>query len=176
MVQLSHPYMTTDKTIALSRQTFVSNVMSVLFHMLSRFVIVFLPRSSKCLLISWLQLPSAVILEPKKISLSLFPLFPHLFPMMWWNQMPWSSFSEWWVLSQPFHSPLSLSSRGYLVPLLSAIRVVSSAYLRLVIYLLAILIPASASSSLAFHMICSAHMLNKQGDNYCILSPWRMDS
>ena len=77
-VQLSHPYMTTGKTIDLTRQTIVSQVMSLLFNMLSRLVIAFLPRS-KHLLISWLQSPSAVILEPKKISLSLFPLFPHLF-------------------------------------------------------------------------------------------------
>ena len=63
-VQLSHPYMTTGKTIALTRQTFVGKVMSLIFNMLSRFVITFLPRS-KCLLISWLQSPSAVILEPK---------------------------------------------------------------------------------------------------------------
>ena len=62
-VQLSHPYMTTGKTIALTRRTFVGKVMSLLFNMLSRFVITFLPRS-KCLLISWLQSPSAVILEP----------------------------------------------------------------------------------------------------------------
>ena len=66
IVQLSHPYMTTGKTVALTRQTFVGKVMSLLFNMLSRFVIGFLPRS-KCLLISWLQSPSAVILEPKKI-------------------------------------------------------------------------------------------------------------
>ena len=64
-VQLSHPYMTTGKTIALTRWTFVGQVMSLLFNMLSRLVITFLPRS-KHLLISWLQLPSAVILEPKK--------------------------------------------------------------------------------------------------------------
>ena len=63
MVQLSHPYMTIGKTIALSIQTFVSKVMSLLLNMLSRLVIAFLPRS-KCLLISWLQSPSAVILEP----------------------------------------------------------------------------------------------------------------
>ena len=62
-VQFSHPYMTTGKTIALTRQAFVGKVMSLLFNMLSRLVITFLPRS-KCLLISWLQSPSAVILEP----------------------------------------------------------------------------------------------------------------
>ena len=67
MVQLSHPYMTTRKTIALTLGTFVGKVMSLLFNTLSRLVIVFLPRS-KCLLISWLQSPSAVILEPKKIK------------------------------------------------------------------------------------------------------------
>ena len=65
MVQLSHPYMTTGKTIALTRWTFVGKVMSLLFNMLSRLVLTFLPRS-KCLLISWLPSPSAVILEPKK--------------------------------------------------------------------------------------------------------------
>ena len=79
-VQLSHPYMTTGKTIALARWAFVSKVMSLLFNMLARLVITFLPRS-KCLLISWLQSPSAVILEPKKYSQPLFPLSPHLFPM-----------------------------------------------------------------------------------------------
>ena len=67
IVQLSHPYMITGKTKPLARWTFVGKVMSVLFNMLSRFVIAFLPRS-KCLLTSWLQLPSAVILEPPKIK------------------------------------------------------------------------------------------------------------
>ena len=67
IVQLSHPYMTTGKTIALIRWTFVGKVMSLLFNMLSRLVIAFLPRS-RCLLISWLQSPSAVILEPPKIK------------------------------------------------------------------------------------------------------------
>ena len=66
-VQLSHPYMTTGKTIAFTRQTFVGKVISLLFNILSRSVMTFLPRS-KCLLISWLQSPSAVILEPQKIK------------------------------------------------------------------------------------------------------------
>ena len=79
VAQLSHPYTTTGETIALTRQNFADKVMS-LFFMLSRLVITFLPRS-KCLLISWLQSPSAVILEPQKINLSLFPLFTHLFAM-----------------------------------------------------------------------------------------------
>ena len=115
IVQLSHPYLTTGKTIALTRRTFVGKVMSLLLNMLYRLAITFHPRN-KHLLISWLQSPSAVILEPLKIkSLTLFPLFPHLFTMKWWDQMPWSSFSECWALSQLFHSPLSLSSRSSLV-------------------------------------------------------------
>ena len=85
IVQLSHPYMTTGKTIALSRWIFVGKVMSLLFNMLSKLVIAFLPRS-KFLLISWLQSLSAVILEPQN-SLSLFP---HQFAMKWWDCMPWS--------------------------------------------------------------------------------------
>ena len=75
MVQLSHLYMTNGKTIALSIQTFVGKVMSLLFNKLSRFVTAFLPRS-KCLLISWLSPLSAVILEPKKKNLSLLLLVP----------------------------------------------------------------------------------------------------
>ena len=80
-VQLSHPYMTSGKTVSLTRRNFVGKVMSLLFNMLSRLVTTFLPRS-KQLLISWLQSPSAVILEPKEIkSQPLFSLFPHLFAM-----------------------------------------------------------------------------------------------
>ena len=75
MVQLSHPYMTTGETIALTRWIFVGKVMSLLFNMLSKLVIAFLPRS-KCLLISWLQSPSAVILEPKKIVCHCFHCLP----------------------------------------------------------------------------------------------------
>ena len=81
MVHISHSYMTTGKTIALTRWTFVGKVMSLLFNMLSGFVTAFLPRT-KHLLISWLQSLSAVISEPKKIksvTVSLLPLFPHIF-------------------------------------------------------------------------------------------------
>ena len=74
MIQLSHPYMTTGKTIALTMWTFISKVMSLLFNMLSRLVIYFLPRS-KCLLISWLQLPSAGIMDSEKTGLKQFLLF-----------------------------------------------------------------------------------------------------
>ena len=84
--------------------------------------------------------------------------------------MPWSWFSECWVLSQLFHSPLSLSLRLFSSSLLSAISVESSAYLRLLIFLLAILILAYASSSPAFLMMYSVYKLNKQGDN---VQPWR---
>ena len=80
IVQLSHPYMTTGKTRALTRQTFVGKVMSLLFNMLSRLVITFLPRS-KHLLISWLQSPSAVILEPRKIKSATVSTVSHLFAM-----------------------------------------------------------------------------------------------
>ena len=89
IVQLSHPYMTTGKTIALTRRILVGKVMSLLFNMLSRLVITFLPRS-KCLFISWLQSPSAVILVTADFGLPLFLLFLHLFAMKWWARMPWS--------------------------------------------------------------------------------------
>ena len=78
IVQLTHPYMTTEKTIALTRWTFVGKVMSLLFTMPSRFVIAFLPRSKR-LLISWLQSPSVVILEPKKIkSVTVYIVLPSI--------------------------------------------------------------------------------------------------
>ena len=79
IVQLSHPYMTTGKTIALTRRTFVGKVMSLLFNMLSRLVITFLPRSKR-VLVSWLQSPSAVILEPPKIVCHCFHCFPIYLP------------------------------------------------------------------------------------------------
>ena len=79
MVQISHPYMTNGKSIALTRWTFVGKVMSLLFNILSKFVIAFLPRS-KHVLISWLQSPSAVILEPKKIkSVTVSIVSPSIF-------------------------------------------------------------------------------------------------
>ena len=82
IVQFSNPYMTTRKSIALTRRNFVGKVISLLFNMLSRLVIALRPRS-KHLLISWLQSPSVVILEPPKNKVSQFPLFPHLFAMKW---------------------------------------------------------------------------------------------
>ena len=111
IVQLSHPHMTTRKTIALTRRTFVGKVMSLLFNM-SRLVIAFLPRSKHLNFIAAVTICSD---SGAQDILSLFPLFPHLFPMKWWDPMPWSWFSECWALSQLFHPPLSLSSRGSLV-------------------------------------------------------------
>ena len=86
MVQLSHPYMTTGKTVALTRWTFVGKVMSLLFNMLSRFVIAILPRTKH------LNMAAVTICSdfgaPAKKGLLLFPLFPHLFAMKWWDRMP----------------------------------------------------------------------------------------
>ena len=86
MVQLSHPYMTAGKTIALTTWTFVSKAMSLLSNILFRFVIAFLP-SSKHLLISWLQPLTTVTGSPRKQNLSFFQFFPHVFAMKWWDQM-----------------------------------------------------------------------------------------
>ena len=143
--------------------------MSLLFNMLSRLVTAFLPRSKR-LLISWLQSPSAVILEPKKMkSVTVSILSPSICHEVM-GQIPWSYFSECWVLSQLFHSPLSLSLRGFFSSSsLSATRVGSSTYLSFLIFLLSILIPACASSSPSFRMMYFASKLNKQGDN---IRPW----
>ena len=116
MVQLSHPYMTTGKTIGLTIWTFVGKVMSLLFNMLSKLAIVFLPRR-KCLLISWLQSLPAVILKPRKIKSAMIFI---VLPSICHHGMGLLSLIfvfECWVLSQHFHSPLLLSSRGFLVPL-----------------------------------------------------------
>ena len=90
MVQLSHLYLTTGKTIALTIWTFVGKGMSLPLNTMSRFVIAFLPWR-KYILISWLQSLSTVIFEPKKIkSVTVSIFFPHLFAMKWWNWMTWS--------------------------------------------------------------------------------------
>ena len=162
MVQLSHLYMTTGKTRALTIQTFVSKMMS-------RLVTTFLPRSKR-LLTSWLQTPSAVILEPQKIKSDTVSTVP---PSISHEMMgPDAMIFAFWMLS--FKPTFSLSSytfnkRFFSSSSLSAIRVVSSACLRLLIFLPAILIPACASFSLAFCMMYSANKLNKQGDN---IQPW----
>ena len=115
-VRLSHPYMTIGKTIALTRRTLVGKVMSLLLNRLSRLVITFLPRS-KHLLISWLQSPSAVILEPPKIKSDTVSTVS---PSICHEVMgPDAMIFVFWMLSvkPTFHSPLSLTSRGFLVPL-----------------------------------------------------------
>ena len=143
--------------------------MSLLFSMLSRLVIAFLPKS-ECLLLSWWQSPSTVILEPKKIK----PVTVYIFSPSICQEMmgPDAKILVFWMLS--FKTAFSLSSLTFIKRLFSsslpcARKKVSSAYLRLLIFLPAILIPACASSSLAFLLMYSAYMLNKQGDN---IQPW----
>jgi len=169
MVQISYPYATTRKTIALIRWTFVGKVISLLFNMLPRLVITFLPRS-KGLLISWLQSPYAVIFEPRKIkSITVSIVSPSIcHEVMGLDAM----ILVFWMLSfKPgFWLSFTLIKRLFSFSLLSPIRVVSSAYLRLLIFLSAILIPACASSSPAFHMIYSPCKLNQQDDD---TQPWR---
>ena len=160
MVQLLHPCMTTGKTVALILCTFVGEVMSLLFNMLSMFVIAFLPRS-KCLLISWLQSPSAVILEKIK-SVIVFIVSPSI-----WHEVMGlnAQILVFWMLS--FKSAFSLSSFTFIKSLFSsspfsAIRVVLSAYLRLLTFLLAILISACASFSPAVQW-CTLIILKEMG-------------
>ena len=115
IVRLSHPYMTTGKTIALTRRTFVGKVRSLLFNMLSRLVITFLPRS-KCVLISLLQSPPAMILEPRKIRSDTVSIVS---PSVCHEVMGLDAliFGFWMLSFKPaFHSPLSLSSKNSLVP------------------------------------------------------------
>ena len=167
IVQLSHPYMTNGKTIALTRRTFVGKVMSLLFNMLSSLVINFLSRSP---LISWLQSSSTVILELQKIkSVTVSTVSASICHEV---MRPDAMTLVFWMLS--FKPTFSLSSFTFIKRLFSsslpsAISVVSSEYLRLLIFLLANLIPACASSSPAFLMMYSAYTLNKQGDN---IQPW----
>ena len=161
IVQLSHPYMTTGKTIALTRRTFVGKVMSLFFNMLSNF-------SSKEL-VSFNFMAAITICSdfgaPKNKVAHCFHCFPIYLPGSNGTRChdlflfkPTFSFSSFTFIKRLFSS----SS-------LSAIRMVSSAYLRLLILLPAILIPACASSSPVFLMMYTAYKLNKQGDN---IQPW----
>ena len=155
IVPISHPYMTTRNIIALTRWTFVGKVMSLLFNMLSRLVIAFFPRS-KCLLISWLQSPSAVILEPLKIKSATVCIVS---PSIWFEVM--GSDANIFIFSMLSFKPgyslsfFTLIRRLFGFSSLSATRVVSSAYLRLLIFLLAFLIPAWTLSNPAFLMMYS---------------------
>ena len=160
------------KTITLITQTFVGKVMSLLFNMLSRSVLPFLPRS-KCLLISWLQSPLSMILEPKKIKSvivsTFYPSICHemmgldalvlIFGML--NCKPEFSLSSFTLIKRLFSS----SS-------LSAIRVVSSAYWRLFIFLMEILIPACDSFNLAFPLIYYAYRFIQESDNIQPCTPF----
>ena len=156
--------MTIGKTIALIIQTFVGKVISLLFNTLSSFF----PRS-KCLLILWMQSPSAMILKPKKIKSVNVSIFP---PSTCHEEMgPDAMISVFLMFS--FQPAFSLSSftlikRLFSSSSLSAIRVVSSAYLRL-LFLLAILILASDSSSLAFCMMHPVQKLSKQVTVYSLM-------
>ena len=144
--------------------------MSLLFNMLSRFVIAFLPRN-KHLLTSWLQSPFAVILEPKKIKSVIASTFPPSICLEVTG--PAAMILVFWILSSKpvFHYPLShLIKRLFSSSSLSAIRVILSAYLRLLIFLPAVLIHTCDSSSPAFCMMYSVYILNKQSDN---IQPWR---
>ena len=162
------------KTIALTVQTFVGKVMSLLFDMLSRFVIAFLPRN-KHLLISWLQSSSAVIWEPEKIK--PVTAFAYSCPVRCEVIGQDAMILFFWILS--FKSSFSLSSftfikRVFSSSSLSSIRVVSSAYLRLLIYLRAVLIQVCDLTSSIFHMLFCVYKLNKLGDNIlprCTPSP-----
>ena len=155
IVQLSHPYMTTGKTIALTRWTFVGKVMSLLFNMLSRLVIAFLPRSKR-LLILWPQSPSAVILEPEKIkSVTVSTLSPSMC-----HQVFELDAMILVCLKLSFKPNFSLSSFTFIKRLFgsstSATRFMSSVYLRLLIFPSSILIPPCTLSRPAFYMIYSA--------------------
>ena len=157
MVQLSHLYMTTGKTIALTIQTSVSKEMSLLLNILSRFVIAFLLRSKR-LLNSWLQPLSAVILELKKIKSVIVPTSS---PSICHEVMGLDAMIFIFLMLS-FQPTFSLSSFTFVRRLfssssLSAIRVVSSAYLRLLIFLPAILIPAGDSPAQHFTW-CTLHI------------------
>ena len=166
--------MTTGKSIALTRRTFVSKVMSLLCNMLSTLVIPFLSRS-KHHLISWLQLPSAVVLEPNKIK----SVTVSIVSLSICHEVigPDAMVLEFQMLSfKPAFSLFSFTfiKRLFSSSLLSAMRVLSSVYLMLLIFFLEILPPACTSSSTAFLMMYSAYKLNKQGDNtqpLCTPSP-----
>ena len=137
----------------------ICSLVPLLFNMLSRLIITFLPRS-KHLLISWLQSPSAVILEPKKIkSATVSAVSPSICHKVMGTD---AMILVFWMLSfKPIYSLSSFTFKRLFSSSLSAIRVVSSAYLRLLIFLPAILIPVCGSSSPTFLMIYSAQKLNK---------------
>ena len=152
----TYTYMTTGKTIALTRWTFVSRVRSLFFNMLSGLVIAFLTRS-KHLLISWLQSTSQWFWRPTNGSCHWFHVFLFYLP---WNDRTRCHDLSFWML---FHSFLSLSSIGSFFPL--DFLPLEWYHLHILTFLPAVLIPAHKLSSPAFHMMYSAYKLNKQSDN-----------
>ena len=162
-VQLSQPDMTTGKTIALTRRTIVDKVMSLLFNMLSRLVIIFLPKSKQ---VSFNFMAASTICSDFGAQKNKVSHCFHCFPIY----LPWTDGTGCHLVSA-CHSPFIFIKRLFSSSSLSVIRVVSSAYLRLLIFLPAVLIPAGASSSPAFLMMYSAYKLNKQGDN---IQPWHI--
>ena len=159
--------MTTGKTLALTRGAFFSKVMSLLFNMPSMLVIAFLARSNH-LIISWLQSPSAVILDPKNVkSVSVSTISPSICHEL--MELVAMIIVSWMLNFKPAFSLSSFTFIKLFSSSLSAIKVVLSVYFRLLIFHLAILLPACASSSLAFHMMYSAYKLNKQDD---IIQTW----
>ena len=170
MVQFSHSYMTTGKTITF---TFLGKVMSLVFNILSRFVIGFFPKS-KHLLIPWLQSLFMLIFKPRKMKSDSFYFFHIYLP---WSDRTGCHHLHVWMLT--FKPAFLLSTCTFIKSLfssssLSAIKVVYYAYLRLLILLQAILIPAYESPSSAFHvMYYYACKLSKQDDN---IQPWHTPS
>ena len=164
MVQLSHLYLTTGKAIVLTIWMFVSKVMSLLFNMLSRSVIVFLPRSNSLNIRAAVTICSDFGTQENKIC-HCFHFFPFYFPWSYGTGCHYLSFVMWSFKPDFSLSSFSLLKRLFSSSSLSAIRVVSSAYLRLSLFFPAILIPACDSPSLTFCLMCSAYKLNKQGDN-----------
>ena len=168
IVQVSHPCMTAGKTIALTRWTFVGKVMSLLFNMLSRLVIAFSKEQASFNVMAAVTICSDFGAPQNKVS-HCFHCFPINLPLM---MGPDAMILIFWMLG--FKPAFSLSSFTFIKRLfssssLSAIKVVSSVYLKLLIFLPAILIPACNSPSPAFLMMYSAYKLNKQGDS---IQPW----
>ena len=162
--QLSQLYMTTGKTIALTTQTFVSKIMPLIFNTLSRFVIAFLLKSNH-LLISWLQSKSTDFRAYKEKICHYFHFFH--FHLPWSNGAGCCDLSFLRFSFKPAFSLLSITliKRLFCSSFISTISMVLSTYLRLLMFLLPILLPAYNSSSLAFLRMCSAYRLNKQNDS-----------
>ena len=168
MVQLSHPYMTPGETIALTRWTFAGKVMSLLFNMLSRLVIAFLPRSKPFNFMAAVTICSDFGAQENEVCHCFHRVSIYL---PWCDGTGCHDLCFWNVSFKP---ALPLSSftfikRLFSFSLLSAIKVVWFAYLRLLAFLPAVLIPACALSSPAFLMMYSAFNLNKQGNH---IQPW----